>query len=338
MLAAFGLTTVAQTVYRVMLRHPRLNIHEVITETGLSDAAVHMALDELAKASLISSSWDEPGALRAVPPQVGLAALLASQERELRDRQERVSATKLALEQAIDQYQNDSRKRPYEGVEQLIGMDSIRSRIESLAAECEKEILAFAPGGPQTLENRLASAPIDLAVLARGIRMRTVYLDSLTQDSASLEYANWLCELGAEIRTLGTVPLRMIIYDRQHALLPMDPEDTAAGAVLLSGTGVVIGLCELFEQIWASARPIGPGQPHVTGDLTSQEQAVLALLSQGHTDDVVARRLGVSVRTGRRITATLMARLDARSRFQAGVNAVRRGWLDAPSTQPGSPG
>jgi DNA-binding NarL/FixJ family response regulator len=61
--------------------------------------------------------------------------------------------------------------------------------------------------------------------------------------------------------------------------------------------------------------------------LTDQESVVLRLLADGHTDDVIGRRLGLSARTVRRIVAVVMRRLDARSRFEAGVHAVQRGWL-----------
>jgi len=47
-----------------------------------------------------------------------------------------------------------------------------------------------------------------------------------------------------------------------------------------------------------------------------------------NTDEMVARKLGVSVRTVRRMASELMAELGARSRFQAGVRASERGWLD----------
>ncbi|MGW2995319.1 helix-turn-helix domain-containing protein, partial [Streptomyces sp. NPDC001193] len=51
------------------------------------------------------------------------------------------------------------------------------------------------------------------------------------------------------------------------------------------------------------------------------------LLAEGHTDEGIAKRLGVSHRTARRIATVLMERLGARSRFEAGVRAVRCGWL-----------
>ena len=42
---------------------------------------------------------------------------------------------------------------------------------------------------------------------------------------------------------------------------------------------------------------------------------------------MIARKLGISLRTVRRRMAELMSDLGADTRFQAGVEAVRRGWL-----------
>jgi len=89
----------------------------------------------------------------------------------------------------------------------------------------------------------------------------------------------------------------------------------------------VAALVALFEQIWLSANPPGVTQPRDERGLNPQEQEILRLLASGQTDEVVARRLDVSVRTGRRITAELMERLGARSRFQAGYLAAVHGWL-----------
>ncbi|MEO3854275.1 LuxR C-terminal-related transcriptional regulator [Acrocarpospora sp. B8E8] len=54
---------------------------------------------------------------------------------------------------------------------------------------------------------------------------------------------------------------------------------------------------------------------------------LLRMLLEGQTDERAARRLGLSLRTVRRSMSSLMTRLGARSRFQAGARAVQRGWL-----------
>jgi DNA-binding NarL/FixJ family response regulator len=62
-------------------------------------------------------------------------------------------------------------------------------------------------------------------------------------------------------------------------------------------------------------------------ELTDEDRRLLRLLADGHTDESAARRLGASVRRVRRRMAALTSRLDATSRFSAGVAAARRGWL-----------
>ena len=50
-------------------------------------------------------------------------------------------------------------------------------------------------------------------------------------------------------------------------------------------------------------------------------------LAAGAKDEQIARTMGLSLRTIRRRIADLMIELGADTRFQAGAEAVRRGWL-----------
>jgi DNA-binding NarL/FixJ family response regulator len=52
---------------------------------------------------------------------------------------------------------------------------------------------------------------------------------------------------------------------------------------------------------------------------------ILEGLMLGSKDEAMARQLGVSLRTVRRRVADLMTELGATTRFQAGMEAVRRG-------------
>ncbi|RSN64753.1 hypothetical protein DMH12_02090 [Streptomyces sp. WAC 04229] len=61
--------------------------------------------------------------------------------------------------------------------------------------------------------------------------------------------------------------------------------------------------------------------------LTRQEVEVVRMLSQGLTDETVAKHFSVSARTARLIAAELMDKPGARSRFQAGARAVAKGSL-----------
>jgi DNA-binding CsgD family transcriptional regulator len=200
--------------------------------------------------------------------------------------------------------------------------------LEQLAHKTQYEVLTFAPGGAQSAQALQASKPLDEQLLGRAVNIRTIYLDSVRNDPPTVSYARWLTALGGQVRTVPVLPLRLIVVDRSVAVVPLDPNVTSAGITLLRSPGAVAAMHALFEQVWENATPLGVAQPRVRQNLTRQDAALLRLLSQGDTDEVVARKLGVSVRTVRRMASELMAELGARSRFQAGVRASERGWLD----------
>lgn len=95
-------------------------------------------------------------------------------------------------------------------------------------------------------------------------------------------------------------------------------------------TGMTILLARAQAQAAGAAAsggtaPAGRGEAPAPGGIpiSPREWQVLQLLAQGCTDEAVARSLSVSLRTVRRVTADLMTRLEARSRFQAGLKSYR---------------
>ncbi|MFF4422307.1 response regulator transcription factor [Streptomyces sp. NPDC001549] len=77
-----------------------------------------------------------------------------------------------------------------------------------------------------------------------------------------------------------------------------------------------------------SAVPLGADRSKdARSGLTASEQELLRLLASGLTGEVAGRRLGISARSVRRQMAALMERLDASSRFEAGLKAAQHGWL-----------
>ena len=62
-------------------------------------------------------------------------------------------------------------------------------------------------------------------------------------------------------------------------------------------------------------------------DRSQSRSLLLDQLAGGAKDEQIARALGLSLRTVRRRVAEILDELGADSRFQAGVEAVRRGWI-----------
>ena len=212
-------------------------------------------------------------------------------------------------------------------VERVEGVEEVRHRLAELAAGCRSALWAFQPGGPQSTERLQASRPLNEATLARGVEMRSVFLDSLRNDEATREHVAWLTHRGAEVRTLPDLPTRLLLIDHEVAVLPLTPEDSGAGALIVSSPSLVATLESLFLWCWYRAVPFHRGRPSREFMLNSQELEALRLWGQGYSDQAVARRLGVSIRTVRRISATVYDALGVASRFQAGVRAVELGLI-----------
>ncbi|MFH9391837.1 LuxR C-terminal-related transcriptional regulator [Streptomyces sp. NPDC017556] len=328
MLTLLGMERRVEAVYRALLSHPDDGVADLCQRLEMTEEEVRGGLDRLSELALVRPSREERGRLRAVSPDVGMEILLTRQEAELAAQQHRIEASRAAAAQLIAEYADLRPSVVEPGVEHVVGLDRIRERLHLLQREVKDEVMILAPDREQSPDNLEAAKPLDRSLLERGVRMRTVYLDSVRNSPHTVAYAEWLSGLGRQARTAPTLPIRLIITDRSTAVIPVDSDDSAAGAVILTGQGTLTALCALFESLWETAKPFGETERKNESGLTDTEATALRLLADGFTDEAIAKRLGVSHRTARRVATGLMERLGARSRFEAGVGAVRRGWLD----------
>lgn len=325
MLDVLGMDTTAKVVYREMLAHPQDGVADLMRRLALTEEAVRTALDTLSELALVIHSPEDPQRFHVVDPHLAAEILLARQRAELAAQQQRVHEAQAAAVQLKSEFTQEG---VADEVHRLKGADSVRDYLAALCDEVEDELLTFAPGGAQTATNLRSSRTLAADLLERGVQMRTVYLDSIRNDPATIAHADWLAARGGRVRTVPSLPNRMIICDKRVAIVAVDSDDTAAGAVVLQAAGVVSSLYALFETVWQSAPPMGTTAPAAEAQrLSPQQMEALRLLSLGHTDEYVAARLGVSARTARRIAAKITEHLGARSRFQTGVHAAARGLI-----------
>lgn len=130
--------------------------------------------------------------------------------------------------------------------------------------------------------------------------------------------------LGGQVR-IGAAPLKLLIADRARALVPLD-RPGVAGVVLLRSQVVIGALVTLFEAIWERAAPYPP-EGRANDVLTPFEQHLLTLLAAGLKDEEMAAQTHLSVRTIRRHVASILDKLDVTTRFAAGTQAAKRGWV-----------
>ncbi|MFD4658250.1 LuxR C-terminal-related transcriptional regulator [Kitasatospora sp. NPDC058444] len=295
----------------------------------MTDHQIRTALDELADLALVRPSAHADGTLWPVSPAVGLSALLAAAEEEAAARQRQIEATRAAIAALATEHEEHRQHRADTAI-RLDGLDAVRGRLEELAAHAMTECLSLDPGGAHRPDARAASAQRNGQALRRGVSIKAVWWESFRNDPDTLAYARWLADLGGQMRTVPIVPTPLVIVDRRVAIVPLDPADPRQGALEVDSPGMLSVACALFDQLWSTAAPFGSFVPVDGQGLTSAERTLLELAAAGHTDEAAGRKLGVSARTVKRQMADLMARLDADSRFQAGVRAAHRGWLQGP--------
>jgi sugar-specific transcriptional regulator TrmB/DNA-binding CsgD family transcriptional regulator len=330
----FGVEPSVEAVYLAMLERPDAGIPDISQYLRVSDQDVYAAMDELARLALVRPSWENPEMMRAVTPSIGVESLFAQQHNELIQRQRRLEEGRASLAALVAQHEASRPDRGGGQVEEIRGLDAVREYLERLTAEVRFEVWSMMPDGAQTSHNLEASRPLDQSLLDRAVEIRSLYQDSIRNDTPSIAYARWIHEQGSEVRTVPVLPLRLIIIDRRIAIVPLGPGEDDKGIAALHGFGAVSAMVALFELTWQSAVPLGKPRSRKPETLGEQERVLLRLLAQGDTDEVVARKLGVSSRTVGRTVAELCERLGARSRFQAGVRSSERGWLATPENTP----
>ncbi|MEV7124969.1 helix-turn-helix transcriptional regulator [Streptomyces sp. NPDC093260] len=167
----------------------------------------------------------------------------------------------------------------------------------------------------------------DQALLDRGGRIRALYQHTLRH--APTVVARYERLRGdVEARTLDEVPERLIVIDRALAYVPADTDRNLALEIRIPA--LVTYLVTVFDRLWRLATPMYPEAAHrpAPDGVTPRQHAIAALLVEGHTDAVIADRLGMNVRTAREHIAKLAATLGSTSRAQLGYLIGRSGILD----------
>ncbi len=192
--------------------------------------------------------------------------------------------------------------------------------------DVSEKVLIAQPGQGSTADVHEESIRKDLDLLNRGVRRRTLY-DVSTRDHVPTRKAVTAIQAGGgEFGALPFVPLRMMIFDQKLALVARQLDAGDKAALVIRDPSLIHIFTLLFDVAWELSEPFLA--PHATQTpLNSMQHAILQGLAAGLSDESIARRLDINVRTCRRHIAWMLETLRAESRFQAGVKARDAGWI-----------
>jgi DNA-binding CsgD family transcriptional regulator len=334
-LTRWGVSPDADLVYRALTMLGARKDTELSRELGLTRSRVAAALDELSalraaqpsSASTIRAGvpvarrWD-PCPLPQVLRRLRRPAPPASE----RDRWRQHFATINGLDlPALEEVR----------VRHWVSRPLTRRRVAHLVAAERHEHLTINTEPVLTSETIAAARPLDRSVIDRGIRARVLGLPPGDGDRSTAH----LAELGGGAgmyRELNDLPLKLMVFDRRVALFPADPLNFEAGFIEVDDPPVVQALCGIFDRLWMQGRdPYRQGVTPIT--LTPREQALVALLSAGHTDVSAANELKLSVRTVAYTMREMMDRLGVENRFQLALLLGAAGATPIPVSRTAAP-
>jgi sugar-specific transcriptional regulator TrmB len=329
--AALGLDTHTVRVYQQTLMLDTWSPDDLARSLSLPGEVVASALDVLVDKGLLVPSQETSGTLRSVDPRVGLNRLIDERDRTLRLAQERLAQTRTATRQLVDLVDgHETRQRS--SLEQVSGRDLVADRVSELLAQATSEVLTVLTVLPNP--DALASARRgDALLLERGVQTRLLVLAGHVRRSHDyLAYLDELVGLGAEVRVLPTLPTRMIVVDHSAAILPSDPDNPGAGATIVRHHALIQLMRDTFETLWREGGHLGGGAGTSEGWEPSElELEVIRLLGRGNKDEAIARRVGMSLRSVRRLISQVSTELGSGSRFELGMICASRGWVEPPA-------
>ncbi|MFE0027437.1 helix-turn-helix domain-containing protein [Amycolatopsis sp. NPDC059021] len=308
-LESLGVSGAEQRVYEVLLRHPEVTFTRLAELTGMTAGRLRPLVASLAGKGMLTRTTGRPALIVASPPDIAVEIL--AQRRRAEIEQARLSGASFGARLRLEQ-------GPVRQVIRDRGAAAQRYRQLHQVARTDLLVVRRSPDAVVPLETH---RQLQREARARGVRTRTLYEEGEpTRPSAPHEP-----EAGEQARMLPAPPVRMVIADGRIGLVFAEP---ASGhqAVVVSSATVVSGLVALFDLLWERASPLWPENGRAgTGE---EDQRLLVLLAAGLTDQAIGRKLGVAQRTVERRVRRLMDALGARTRFQAGLQAARRGLLE----------
>ncbi|WP_369234401.1 helix-turn-helix transcriptional regulator [Streptomyces sp. R21] len=217
----------------------------------------------------------------------------------------------------------------------LSGLERINRGIAEAMANASSELLAIHPHTSYTRaipEINGAVVERDQALLDRGGRIRTLYQHTLRHAPAVLARYEQL-NGDVEARTLDEVTDRLLVIDEAVAFIPASKDRKLALEV--RHPALITYFVTTFDRLWHLATPMHPEavqRPSLKG-VTPRQRAIAGLLVEGHTDAVMAERLGMNIRTARVHIAKLAATLGSESRAQLGYLIGQSGILEQEQEQ-----
>ena len=309
----------ALRLYLSLVRLPNPTVAKLAAH-GVPTAVISESLPVLERRGMIEFRPD--GVLIVTPPDIAVPAYVAALERRARSTRRTTSQlhelytrTHIEHEEPLDPGRIDAR-----------ALAHTRGQVIASAVET---LIILIPGqhGPHLADVAQALHGIDPAV----DRHVVADLGALEAEGA-LDALLDLQHGGVDVRLAPQIPHGLLVVDQDLFVIDVaepaatqDGEITPVSSFVIRHRALAASVKSLAQTIAAQASPLSRSESTPASRADVRTQHILALLAAGATDTVIARQVRVSQRTVERHIRQVMDSLGASTRFQAGVQAARRG-------------
>jgi len=322
-LESLGVTEVEERLYFEALRRGRAQAAEISRQTGVGPAVVRRGLARLEELGLLNRLPGRRGLL-PVTPDLAVQSLLALRQDALHAEQLRLEATRRQAADLIARLGPGSAGSADTAVEVVTGLPQVHHWFVHLQRSAREEVRIF--DKPPYASAVAQVNELELELLRGGVHYRCLYDRRSLEQPHQLRAIETAAAAGEQARVADRLPMKLAMSDQQLAIVPLDiTEQRIEGVLVIRASSLLAPLADLFELLWARSTSLS-GERTVDR-VNSADRRLLELLASGLKDETIARQLDLSMRTLSRRVTDLLSALGATTRFQAGLEAVRRGWL-----------
>ena len=220
------------------------------------------------------------------------------------------------------------------GVQVLRTLDEISAAMGQLFAGAEDSAVSMRRASPRVLQmldqpEELHEEPVFNSD-GREIHLRVTFDNDLLKHPNLHRAVEIRRRIGDNVRFTTQVPFTATVSDEGMCVVDIDDPDGAIIGLQITHPGVSAAIKRVIDGTWQAGLPWRGGDVDVTREgvvLDTKDADILTLLTSGAADATIARQLGISQRTVERRVRRMLDHLGASTRFQAGVQAAKRGWL-----------
>ncbi|GAA2128611.1 hypothetical protein [Glycomyces algeriensis] len=309
-----GLDPEAEGLYRLLLSKSDGSVSQLAADAGLAPGRTRDVLMRLVDDGFATMVADSR--FRAVGPDTVLGGRIASQLGDVLDEYE-------ALRELLEIHRAGPGPggREQGSWEVVSGPVAIRSRLRQLKAGAEKRLRTFVRP-PMVLPVPESALHEDLQ--ARGVCHRILFDRAVLDIDPYSDYLRHALASGDEVRFAKRLPLKLLIVDDKTTL--MEEGGGRPKAIVTSNRSIVELAGALFDQLWSAGIP-ATTEASSAQRLDEDDAVLLGLLIAGLTDQSIASKLGIGLRTVQRRVRELMDLADVDTRIQLGWHAAKNGWV-----------